>query len=93
MKIADLLNYKYISIQRESYSQVFSEEKEMVEENRFFRLAELNVLPKGQIKKVELLDMDKDNSDRYDDILLNGKCEKKILITMKNGEKIELGIA
>ena len=45
--ITDLLHYKYISIQRESYSQVFSSEKEMVEEDELFRLADLNVFPKS----------------------------------------------
>ena len=47
MKITDLLHYKYISIQRESYSQVYSSEKEMVEEDELFRLADLNVFPKS----------------------------------------------
>lgn len=93
MKITDLLHYKYISIQRESYSQVFSAEKEMLEEDGFFRLAELNVFPKNQIRKVELQDVDEEDTDIWNNIVLNGKCEKKILITMKNGEKIELGIA
>lgn len=93
MKITDLLHYKYISIQRESYSQVFSSEKEMVEEDELFRLADLNVFPKSQIKKVELQDIGEKDTDIWNDVLLNGKCEKKVLITMKNGEKIELGIA
>ena len=40
-----------------------------------------------------LQDIGEKDTDIWNDVLLNGKCEKKVLITMKNGEKIELGIA
>lgn len=88
MKINDLLHYKYISIYRSTYSHVFGKAKDLKDEGDFFRLADLDIIFKNQIEKIVLIDDTIDYNKNQ-----NGCVGRKILLTMKNGEKIEFGIA
>lgn len=89
MKIEKLLRYYYMYYTCSTFSQYFSTPQPIHDEGPILRLTDLHIISKSDIVGIE------EKSDAGDStyIYYAQKCSGRIIITLKNSEVIELGIA
>ena len=84
----DLLKYQYIYYKDSSLLQYFSKPLGLYDEGSVFRLADLYIIPKSSIVKIE----EKCEMKNSIDVCVQKKCSDRMILTLKSGEQIELGI-
>lgn len=89
MKIENLLRYYYRYYACSTFCQYFSTPQPIQDEDSILRLADLHIISKSDIVSIEMLSGAGENTYIY----YAQKCSGRIVITLKNNEVIELGIA
>ena len=89
MLIKQILKYHYIYYKINAFCQYFSTPQSIRDEGSILRLADLHVISKSDIVSIE----EKSGAGDSTYIYYAQKCSGRIIITLKNNEVIELGIA
>ncbi len=87
--IKEIFKYQYIYLKTSTFCQYFSTPQPIQDEGPILRLADLHIIPKCDIASIE----EKSGAGGNTYIYYAQKCSGRIVITLKNNEVIELGIA
>lgn len=89
MEIKDIFKQNYIYYKKLGLIQYFSTPQPIHDEGSILRLAKLHIIFKSDIIMIEEKSITEGSICMY----YAQKCSGRIIITLKNNEKIELGIA
>lgn len=85
----DILDRNYIYYKTPIFFRYFSTPQSVQDEGAILRLADLHIISKSDIASIE----EKSGAGESTYIYYAQKCSGRIIITLKNNEVIELGIA